>query len=84
MNEKKRPRILLVSIGMYGQKYLSELTQKDVGGDLVGVVDPAVDRKHRRRAVSGCRGSNSLKCRLPESRGNVSRWRESKTREKDW
>lgn len=41
MNEITRPRILLVSIGMYGQKYLSELTQKDVGSDLVGVVDPA-------------------------------------------
>ena len=36
-----RPRILLVSIGMYGQKYLAEATEKDVGGDVVGIVDVA-------------------------------------------
>ena len=36
-----RPRILLVSIGMYGQKYLAEAAEKDVGGDVVGIVDVA-------------------------------------------
>ncbi|MBR0407436.1 MAG: Gfo/Idh/MocA family oxidoreductase [Clostridia bacterium] len=41
MKEHERPRILLISVGMYGQKYLAEATQKDVGGDVVGVVDVA-------------------------------------------
>ena len=41
MKDNKRPRILLVSIGMYGQKYLEEATQKDVGGDVAAVVDVA-------------------------------------------
>ncbi|MBQ9264009.1 MAG: Gfo/Idh/MocA family oxidoreductase [Clostridia bacterium] len=36
-----RPRILLVSVGMYGQKYLAEATRQDVGGDVAGVVDVA-------------------------------------------
>ena len=36
-----RVRILLVSIGMYGQKYLAEATQHDVGGDVIGIVDVA-------------------------------------------
>ncbi|MBQ9198151.1 MAG: Gfo/Idh/MocA family oxidoreductase [Clostridia bacterium] len=43
MSEKKafRPRILLISVGMYGQKYLAEATGGDVGGDVVGIVDVA-------------------------------------------
>ena len=41
MKNNKRPRILLVFIGMYGQKYLEEATQKDVGGDVAAVVDVA-------------------------------------------
>ena len=41
MHRTERVRILLVSIGMYGQKYLTEATQKDTGGDVVGIVDIA-------------------------------------------
>ena len=41
MINQDRPRILLVSIGSYGQKYLDEATRKDVGGDVVAVVDVA-------------------------------------------
>ena len=41
MSRIDRVRILLVSIGMYGQKYLEEATEKDVGGDVVGIVDVA-------------------------------------------
>ena len=37
MSRIDRPRILLVSIGMYGQKYLAEATEKDIGGDVVGI-----------------------------------------------
>ena len=40
-NDSFRPRILLVSVGMYGQKYLSEATGRDVGGDVIGIVDVA-------------------------------------------
>ncbi|MBQ9308336.1 MAG: Gfo/Idh/MocA family oxidoreductase [Clostridia bacterium] len=40
-NQAFRPRILLVSVGMYGQKYLFEATDHDVGGDVVGIVDVA-------------------------------------------
>lgn len=42
-----RVRIVLVSVGMYGQKYLAEATEKDVGGDVVGIVDvaPGLDQK---------------------------------------
>lgn len=41
MSRIDRVRILLVSIGMYGQKYLEEATEKDVGGNVVGIVDVA-------------------------------------------
>lgn len=41
MSNADRPRIVLVSIGMYGQKYLAEATEKDAGGDVVGIVDVA-------------------------------------------
>ena len=36
-----RIRILLVSVGMYGQKYLAEAAENDVGGDVAGIVDIA-------------------------------------------
>ena len=36
-----RVRILLVSVGMYGQKYLAEAVEHDVGGDVAGIVDVA-------------------------------------------
>ena len=39
--KSSRPHILLVSVGMYGQKYLEETTGGDVGGDVVGIVDVA-------------------------------------------
>lgn len=42
-----RPTILLISIGFYGQKYLTEVTSRDVGGDVVGIVEPAPDVKER-------------------------------------
>lgn len=42
-----RPRILLVSVGMFGQKYLAEATGHDVGGDVAGVVDVAPDLAER-------------------------------------
>lgn len=42
-----RPRILLVSVGMYGQKYLAEATQRDVGGDVVGIVDVATNLEEK-------------------------------------
>ena len=38
-----RPRVLLISVGMYGQKYLAALTEEDTGGDLAAVVDVAPD-----------------------------------------
>ena len=41
MSRIDRVRILLVSIGMYGRKYLAEATEKDVGGDVAGIVDIA-------------------------------------------
>ena len=43
MSEKevRRPRVVLVSVGSYGQKYLDEMTQHDAGGDVVGIVDVA-------------------------------------------
>lgn len=41
MSRIDRVRILLVSIGMYGQKYLAKATEKDVGGDVIGIVDVA-------------------------------------------
>ena len=41
MSSMDRVRILLVSVGMYGQKYLAEATGNDVGGDVVGIVDVA-------------------------------------------
>ena len=39
----KRPRVLLVSVGMYGRKYLEALTEGDTGADLAGIVDVAED-----------------------------------------
>ena len=41
MSRIDRVRILLVSVGMYGQKYLAEATGHDVGGDVAGIVDVA-------------------------------------------
>ena len=41
MSRIDRVRILLVSVGMYGQKYLAEATDHDVGGDVAGIVDVA-------------------------------------------
>ena len=41
MSRIDRVRILLVSVGMYGQKYLAEATAHDVGGDVAGIVDVA-------------------------------------------
>ena len=44
----RRVSIVLVSVGMYGQKYLHALTEQDVGGDLVGIVDiaPGLDVRY--------------------------------------
>ncbi len=42
-----RPRIVLVGAGWYGQKYLDEMTSRDVGGDLAAVVDIAEDLEER-------------------------------------
>ncbi len=47
MSRDERIRILLVSIGMYGQKYLAEVTEKDVGGDVAAIVDVAPDLPER-------------------------------------
>lgn len=43
----ERPSILLISVGFYGQKYLAEVAGRDVGGDVVGIVEPAPDVKER-------------------------------------
>lgn len=40
-------RILLVSVGMFGQHYLRELTGPNVDGDLIGIVDIAPNLKER-------------------------------------
>ena len=42
-----RKRILIVSAGSYGQKYLEEITGRDVGGDAAAVVDVAADLEKR-------------------------------------
>ncbi|MBQ8160137.1 MAG: Gfo/Idh/MocA family oxidoreductase [Clostridia bacterium] len=42
-----RPRVVLVSVGWYGQKYLNEFTQKDLGADLAGIVDVAEDLEEK-------------------------------------
>ncbi|MGN0746941.1 MAG: Gfo/Idh/MocA family protein [Aristaeellaceae bacterium] len=42
-----RPRVLLISIGFYGQKYLSEMTEHDTGADIAGIVEPAPDVRER-------------------------------------
>ena len=52
MSRNERIRILLVSIGMYGQKYLEEATEKDVGGDVVGIVDIAKNLPEKYPVIS--------------------------------
>ena len=39
--EARRVRVVLVSVGMYGQKYLEEMTRGDTGGEVAGIVDVA-------------------------------------------
>ena len=45
--ESARPRIVLIGAGWDGQKYLEEMTARDVGGDLTAVVDIAPDLEER-------------------------------------
>ena len=49
----ERPTILLISVGFYGQKYLAEVAGRDVGGDVVGIVEPAPDVKERFPVIAG-------------------------------
>ena len=39
--EARRVRVVLVSVGMYGHKYLEEMTRGDTGGEVAGIVDVA-------------------------------------------
>ncbi len=41
MEKQDNPRVVLCSVGFYGQKYLEALTQESSGAQLVAVVDPA-------------------------------------------
>ena len=34
-----RPRVLLVAVGGYGMNYLKEMTEKDTGADIAGIVE---------------------------------------------
>lgn len=43
----KRPSIVLISIGSYGQRYLVEVAGRDVGADVAGIVEPATNLKER-------------------------------------
>ena len=49
MNADKtaRPRVVLIGAGWFGQKYITEMTGRDTGGDLVAVVDVAEDLETR-------------------------------------
>ena len=40
-------RVLLVSVGVYGRRYLSELTEQGLGVELAGIVDVADDLPER-------------------------------------
>lgn len=35
----ERPRVLLVAVGGYGMNYLKEMTERDVGADIAGIVE---------------------------------------------
>lgn len=35
----KRPRVLLVAVGGYGMNFLKEMTERDTGADIVGIVE---------------------------------------------
>lgn len=42
-----RPGIVLISVGSFGQVYLEEVASRDVGGDVVGIVEPSPHVKER-------------------------------------
>lgn len=48
---KKRPRVLLIGAGGYGQVYLREMLEKDTGADLVGICD--IKPESARSALAG-------------------------------
>ena len=42
-----KPKVLLVAVGGYGSKYLVEMTEKDTGGELVGIVEVMPDIRQK-------------------------------------
>ena len=47
MMNPSKPRVVLISIGFYGQKYLAEMTEKDTGAELAGIVEVAPGLEQR-------------------------------------
>ena len=43
----ERPRVLLVAVGGYGVNFLNEMTQRDTGADITGIVEvmPAIEER---------------------------------------
>lgn len=40
-------RIVLISVGMFGRAYIEEMTRRDVGGEIVGIVEPSEEAIRR-------------------------------------
>lgn len=53
MNTEKT-RVLLVSVGIFGRRYLEELTGGDYDAELVGIVDVAPNLEERYPVISKC------------------------------
>lgn len=47
----RKPRVLLVAVGGYGHVYLREMTERDTGAILAGIVEVMPDIEQRRPVI---------------------------------